>query len=71
MALKDWVKLERIFPAWLNKKTDEQIYIFSDTKNNKKVYNITSNKYRTTFNNEFNITKSQALKFAKSYMRSH
>jgi len=67
MALKDWKKIKGNDRWWKDKPKYQEIHITS-------VYNGT--KYAVFINNispKNNIkkTKSQALAFAKKYMRSH
>ena len=79
MALKDWKKIGS-FPeevSFTNKKTSHTIHITDDsTYDSPNLYDVliltsryylpgTKTLYRKT------LTKSQALKFAKSYMRKH
>lgn len=67
MALKDWKKISEYY--YIDKFHSKQLFI---RKNNYSKYNVYS--YSFNGNNEINKffkTKSQALKFAKSYMRTH
>ena len=66
MALKDWIRLERTFPAFRNRKSDEAINILK--ANDKPIRYVI---YYKDGQKKFVDTKSQALKFAKSYMRKH
>ena len=70
MAIKDWKKNYAVnIPSWKNDKTMGRIYIdkYSDGDYAVKIY-----KHYSTFAEEKLFkTKSQALKFAKSYMRKH
>ena len=67
MALKDWKNMLRVFPAWINTNTGEQIYVMRILPFIHK-YKFQSNlsSVHKTF-----LTKSEALKFAKQYMRAH
>ena len=80
MATKDWKKLGNIKDgevAFINKKNSNSIHITDDSSydapnqydvvvlSSKTIRKDTKTLYRKTLN------KSQALKFAKSYMRKH
>jgi hypothetical protein len=64
MALKDWKRVGngKNYTVWSNKKEDIVLNIgFAEKK-----YSIFIRGYTNTFK-----TKTQALQFAKQYMRSH
>ena len=67
MAQKDWKKINA---GWKNKKDNERIYINKEGTGYMLVrinfYNNSSNPQIERFK-----TKSQALKYARSYMRKH
>lgn len=65
MALKDWIRLERAFPSWRNKKTDENVTILKATGTKVK-YII-----HTGRENKFAFTRTQAFKLARQYMREY
>ncbi len=67
MALKDWKKIGKIFPSWEKQKIHESISIFKD----KNIYEVYINYGNRSDKKIFFKTNSQALKFAKSYMRTH
>ena len=58
----NWIRLERAFPSWLNRKTDETITILK-MKGTKVKYIIYTN-----HGNKFAFTRNQAIKLAKEYM---
>ena len=67
MALKDWKLFKSSYgeDIWLNKKKNGKVEIFErESLNNFNVY------INSFFQRRFK-TKSQALKFAKEYMRKH
>lgn len=68
MALKDWRRTSKGFEhRWLNRR----IFIGQNLKGGYNVVLINSkNKYDRN-NLKVHVTKPQALKFAKSYMRTH
>ena len=73
MALKDWKKTKtRIgLSKWIN---DYGIWIYvTSTKNirQEKIYGVDSNHPNFYSNMQFFETNSQALKFARAYMRKH
>ena len=75
MALKDWKKVEnkigKVVGAiiWDN-KTNGRVILFYDKAS--KLYPVTLHIYNYQKHSIiFRKTKSQALKFAKAYMRSH
>ena len=68
MVLKDYKKLQG-YSDWTNKKTKIGVGVYRDFSGNYKVYTqkpFTNPSYIKTFKK-----KSQALKFAKAYMRKH
>jgi hypothetical protein len=71
MALKDWKKTRYVHDkndTWIdytNKNTGSKVHIFRYAKNNWSI-NVNSSILEREVK-----TKSQALKFAKSYMRKH
>lgn len=62
MATKDWKKLDRAFPSWMNKITGEQITILKATGTSVK-YIIYTDK-----GNKFAFSRPQAFKLAREYM---
>jgi hypothetical protein len=74
MALKDWIRIERVWPEW-HKKEDkigafdvEKIWIFQNKKlNNYKDYTV----YLSGISRGPFKTKSEAIQFAKKYMETH
>ena len=72
MALKDWEVLIKsdIRPEWKNKKRFEIIHIFVDRFPTEKWYFYVQYFNHNSKERVFK-SKSQALKFAKSYMRRH
>ena len=71
MALKDWKKIRNT--KYVNKKRKGVLYIFDGNKVNISIgtVKIGGGEFtKTNIHEEFN-KKSQALKFAKSYMRKH
>ena len=78
MALKDWKKTINGFSTmvWANKKNKNEIWYSddSDLENSKfrlRLKNMESNQYQKLGSINYFKTKSQALKFAKAYMRKH
>ena len=72
MALKDWKKTSQGFE---NKKQGDTLFIYKEGNIFRKNYNEKSWNLQMSIGNKilFKIfkSKSQALKFAKSYMRTH
>jgi hypothetical protein len=71
MALKDWYKHQSI-NKWSNRKTNENVFVFKGFNNSWNVKN--DNGIIKNFRNKstvINHAKIRALKFAKSYMRTH
>lgn len=67
MALKDWKKIKGL-NRWSNKKDyHKHIDIFRFEKNDEYVYSVWSEKKIL----KENLSKAQALKYAKNYMRKH
>jgi len=69
MALKDWKKIDRIYPTWKNAKTEDAVTIFK-TLQIREPYYVQYGTWVTSAR-KFFMTKTEALKFAKSYMRTH
>jgi capsule polysaccharide export protein KpsC/LpsZ len=69
MTLKDWKKIERIYPHWINSKTDDRISIIKTLQIREKYY-VQYGNYLNQ-HRKFFMTKAQALKFVKEYMRKH
>lgn len=69
MVRINWKQTTRGFRR---KDSTNDLNIFADKSNGKRVWNITSSKYRSGFKNRFNLkTKTQALAVARAYMRKH
>jgi len=78
MAIKDWKKIRDStnIKVWKNKKTGKEIFIDSDTYRNQDdsvLFGVNNNPTRRFGEgmSSSNRSKSQALKFAKEYMRKH
>lgn len=76
MALKDWKKVKEKFngesiPSWLNKQIGKQIYVSPSF--NEYVFSVTSYPSSGYLEDETKVfkTKSQALKYARDYMRKN
>ena len=69
MALKNWKKIDRIYPYWINNKTDAKVSILK-TLQIRENYYVQYGNYLNQLR-KFFMTKSEALKFAKQYMRTH
>lgn len=81
MALKDWKKIDN-FPSIIYQKGNTAIHIVKQGIFEKNIYNPNKTEYAVLLKKDTNKywvekslkylkTKSAALKFAKSYMRSH
>ena len=75
MALKDWKKLRTTgeIPAWHNNQTNEDIWIvksISDSKGRKFDYEFRSDISSPRTIKSFK-TQSQAISFARNYMRKN
>ena len=70
MALKDWKKITRVYPYWMNTKTDNRVQIHETLQIREKYY-VQYGYYPIPEGRKFFMTKSQALSFAKQYMRTH
>lgn len=77
MALKDWKKTKKIFfnvpYTWVNKKVGGVVELSfdGDALGNASEYRVFINDKRLKEQQVKFKTKSQALAYAKSYMRSH
>lgn len=83
MALKDWKHLRKdewqkqlnsyAWPyLWISEKEESNIFMNEKSSNKYKVYyNANESEFRQTYLLKAFKTKSQALKFAKSYMKNH
>ena len=73
MALKDWKKIhaeEDVIINWKNIKKDE-LYVGIEKINKNKFIFYSEDAYKGRFYYKIFKTKSQALKFAKQYMKTH
>ena len=69
MAIKDWFKDKEEKDRWINQMNNHSLKINSVWKNRFDV-EIRNEHYRQIDGDEFE-TKSEALRFAMSYMRTH
>ena len=69
MATKDWKKINRIYPYWINNKTDDRISIIKTLQIREKYYV----QYGNYLNQQrkFFMNRKLAFKFAKTYMKEH
>jgi len=70
MALKDWKKITRVYPYWINNKTDNRVQIHK-TLQIREEYYVQYGYYPIPEGRRFFMTKRDALKFAKLYMSGH
>ena len=68
MALKDWKKVKAGIMGWEHKRLKILVRLGQEKG---EFYNIKIIEYGRTTLDKYFKTKSQALKFAKSYMRKH
>jgi hypothetical protein len=69
MALKDWIKVARVFPHWRSKENDNKVSIIKTLQIREKYYVQYGSLF--TSKRKFFMTKDEAFKFAKQYMRTH
>lgn len=69
MINKYWVKIDRIYPYWINTRNDKEVSIINTLHIREKYY--VQFGHFLNQQKKFFMTKSQALKFAKHYMRSN
>jgi len=71
MALKDWKKIARTYPYWINFKSKfkNEVSIHKTLQIREKYYVQYGNYLNSQ--RKFFMTRVEAFKFAKSYMRSH
>ena len=69
MALKDWKKIDRVYPYWINEKINARVSIIKTLQIMEKYYV----QYGDYLNQQrkFFMTGNEALKFARNYMRTH
>ena len=75
MALKDWIGYKFKSKSWFEKtwyhENGSSIQVFENEENGKYFTRIIDSKNTDRAKYKMFKTKSQALKFAKSYMRKH
>ena len=73
MAIKDWKKVRDSKKGFVFRKGNKEVFAHKTTRG---IYFLFISDIKRTFSNRFSsnifiTTKSQALKFAKAYMRKH
>jgi len=75
MATKDWrrVNHDSSHIVFINKKTDDKIRVAVNPigRHDENVWEFIVYNGNEHFKEEYNLSKSQALSFAKKYMRTH
>ena len=70
MALTDWKKIQRVYPYWMNTKTDNKVMILKALQIREKYY-VQYGNYPIQEGRKFFMTKKEALIFAHNYMKTH
>lgn len=70
MTIKNWKRINRIYPYWMNKKTDNKVMILKTLQIREKYY-VQYGNYPIQEGRKFFMNRREAFKFAKQYMRTH